>query len=421
MPLTDHLAVWLHGNRVGSLEQGLDREIRYVPDQDAPLSVAASGLAPWSPDLTQNWFDGLLPEEGRRARLAARLGLRTEDTFGLLAQVGWECAGAVAVLPDGVHPSAGRYDLVSDSTIGEQLDGLPSLAGIPDSEIRMSLGGAQEKLLVARVGDSWAIPLEGAPSTHILKPEPEQWPGLASAEAWALVAASKATPATEAVVSDSLGSRPVLIVTRYDRPVRGGAITRLHQEDLCQALGLPPGAKYAPVPPRPDSPSFLRLANILRERSADPPAELERLLAQVVVSVALRNADLHAKNLSIINEAGVVRLAPVYDVSATTAFVPRTTSVGLPVGGKFKITEIGTEHLVREALTWGIPERRSRQVVADAIERLRDGIELADDRWPNTPQSARDAAIAGVFAVAQEDPGRRSAAGLQASARPRKA
>jgi serine/threonine-protein kinase HipA len=324
-------------------------------------------------------------------------------------------------LPDGVHPSAGRYDLVSDSTIGEQLDGLPSLAGIPDSEIRMSLGGAQEKLLVARVGDSWAIPLEGAPSTHILKPEPEQWPGLASAEAWALVAASKATPAAEAVVSDSLGSRPVLIVTRYDRPVRGGAITRLHQEDLCQALGLPPGAKYAPVPPRPDSPSFLRLANILRERSADPPAELERLLAQVVVSVALRNADLHAKNLSIINEAGVVRLAPVYDVSATTAFVPRTTSVGLPVGGKFKITEIGTEHLVREALTWGIPERRSRQVVADAIERLRDGIELADDRWPNTPQSARDAAIAGVFAVAQEDPGRRSAAGLQASARPRKA
>jgi len=56
MPLTDHLAVWLHGNRVGSLEQGRDREIRYVPDQDAPLSVAASGLAPWSPDLTQNWF-----------------------------------------------------------------------------------------------------------------------------------------------------------------------------------------------------------------------------------------------------------------------------------------------------------------------------------------------------------------------------
>lgn len=177
----------------------------------------------------------------------------------------------------------------------------------------------------------------------------------------------------------------------------------------------------APVPPRPDSPSFLRLANILRERSADPPAELERLLAQVVVSVALRNADLHAKNLSIINEAGVVRLAPVYDVSATTAFVPRTTSVGLPVGGKFKITEIGTEHLLREALTWGVPERRSRQVVADAIEHLREGIEVANEKWPKTPKLARDAAAAGVFAVAQGDPGRRSPAGRQSPARPGKA
>jgi hypothetical protein len=92
----------------------------------------------------------------------------------------------------------------------------------------------------------------------------------------------------------------------------------------------------------------------------------------------------------------------------------------LPVGGKFKITEIGTEHLVREALSWGVPERRSRQVVADAIEHLREGIELANDKWPKTPKSARDAAIAGVFAVAQEDPGRRSPAGRQSPRRPRK-
>jgi serine/threonine-protein kinase HipA len=188
MPPAERLAVWLHGKQVGSLERDRDGEIRYVPARDATLSVAASGLATWSPELTQNWFDGLLPEEGRRARLAARLGVRNEDTFGLLAQVGWECAGAVAVLADGVSPTAGRYEPIPDQLVGDQLDGLPSLAGIPDAEMRMSLGGAQEKLLLARVGDSWAVPLEGAPSTHILKPEPEQWPGLASAEAWALVA-----------------------------------------------------------------------------------------------------------------------------------------------------------------------------------------------------------------------------------------
>jgi serine/threonine-protein kinase HipA len=406
--MSELLAVWLHGQRIGAIEQDRNREIRYVPERDASLSVAGSGLEPWSPDLTRNWFDGLLPEEGRRARLAARLGLRTEDTFGLLAQVGWECAGAVAVMPEGDGPAKGSYNLVPDSAIGQRLDALPSLADLPDSEIRMSLGGAQEKLLVARIGDSWAIPLGGSPSTHILKPEPELWPGLALAEAWALTAASHATEASEATVSNSLGSRPVLVVTRYDRPVRGGAVARLHQEDLCQALGLPPGAKYAPVPARPDAPSFLKLARILVERAADPPAELERLLAQVVVSVALRNADLHAKNLSIVNENGVVRLAPVYDLSPTTAFIPRQTTLGMPIGGKFKLPDIGTEHLVREASGWGIPERRSRQVVADTIESLRAGIAAADERWPNTPTAAREVAVAGVFAVAQEEPGRRS-------------
>jgi len=406
--MSELLAVWLDGRRVGAIEQDRTRDIRYVPERDAPLSVAATGLPPWSPDLTRHWFDGLLPEEGRRARLAARLGLRTEDTFGLLAQVGWECAGAVAVLPEGANPAGGTYRKVSDAVIGEHLDALPSLADMPDSEIRMSLGGAQEKLLVARIGDSWAMPLDGAPSTHILKPEPERWPGLALAEAWALTVAAGATAASEVAASNDLGSRPVLVVTRYDRPVRAAVITRLHQEDLCQALGLPPGAKYAPIPPRPESPSFVRLARILLARAGDPPAELERLLAQVIVSVALRNADLHAKNLSIINEGGVVRLAPVYDVSPTTAFIPRQTTVGLAVGGKFKLPEIGMEHIVREAVSWGIPERRARQVVADTVEGLRTGMTTANDTWPDVPKAAREVAIAGVFAVEQEQPGRRS-------------
>ena len=404
--MSNGLVVWLWSRRVGVIEQDRNRDIRFVPEIDAPLSVASAGLAPWSPDLTRNWFDGLLPEEGRRARLAARFGLRTEDTLGLLAQVGWECAGAVSVLPEGARPADGGYRRVSDAVVGEYLDALPSLADMSDSEIRMSLGGAQEKLLVARVDDSWALPLDGAPSTHILKPEPARWAGLALAEAWALTVAAAATPASDVVVSNSLGSRPVLVVTRYDRPLRDGVITRLHQEDLCQMLGLPPGAKYVSVPPRPDSPSLLRLARILLARAGDPPAELDRLLAQVVVSVALRNADLHAKNLSIINEGGVVRLAPVYDVSPTTAFIPNQTTVGLPIGGKFKLPEIGTEHIVREARAWGLPERRARQVVAETVEALHAGIERANDIWPGVPRIVREVAVAGVFAVGLENPGR---------------
>lgn len=35
------------------------------------------------------------------------------------------------------------------------------------------------------------------------------------------------------------------LVARYDRVVRdNGTIIRLHQEDMCQAMGLPPGRKH---------------------------------------------------------------------------------------------------------------------------------------------------------------------------------
>ena len=101
--------------RVGTLEKTGSGDLLYAPGVDVPLTVAASGLATWSPQLTRNWFDGLLPEGDRRVRLAARFGLRSEDTFGLLAEIGWECAGAVAVLPDGRSPTSGRYEPIAQN------------------------------------------------------------------------------------------------------------------------------------------------------------------------------------------------------------------------------------------------------------------------------------------------------------------
>jgi serine/threonine-protein kinase HipA len=408
--VSERLAVWLGRHRVGALERS-GATIRYVPEIDAPLSVAASGSEPWSPELTRNWFDGLLPEESRRSRLASRFDLRPEDTFGLLREVGWECAGAVAVLPDDRIPATGTYRGVTDDELGDLLDALPSIAEIPDAEIRMSLGGAQDKLLVAWRDGGWALPLDGAPSTHILKPEPERFPGLAVAEAWAMDVARRATPTAEATVARSLGSRPVLVVTRFDRVVLpSGDVRRLHQEDLCQVIGAPPSAKYASNPLRPGSPSLARLAEVLADRAANPASELLRLLTQVVISVALRNTDLHAKNLSIVNDRGVARLTPVYDVSPTTAFIERQRTMGLPVGGKWRVDEIGTIHLVPEAETWGVPVRDAQAQIAETLEALQVGVEAADARWPDVSPKARLEAMAGIFAVSRATPGRR---GLQ--------
>jgi serine/threonine-protein kinase HipA len=391
--------------RVGTLEKTAAGDLAYSPGIDSPLTVAASGLATWSPQLTRNWFDGLLPEGDRRVRLAARFGLRSEDTFGLLGEIGWECAGAIAVLPEGQLPSSGRYEPVDDAGVAERLDALPSIDLEPDDAVRMSLGGAQDKLLLARIAQRWALPIDGAPSTHILKPEPDLWPGLAAAEAWALRVASAATPTSAAKLSTELGARPVIVVTRYDRHHPGDRIIRIHQEDLCQALGLPVGLKYA-RPGHPEDPSLARLARILVERAVDPPAELTRLLEQVAASVALRNADSHAKNLSILHVGNAVRLAPLYDVAPTIAFLPRQTTLGLSIGGKFKLTEIGSEHLVAEAKSWGIPERDATETIGAVAAAMGSAVEEANDLYPTMPATARELAIAGIFQIQQQRPGK---------------
>jgi serine/threonine-protein kinase HipA len=174
-----------------------------------------------------------------------------------------------------------------------------------------------------------------------------------------------------------------------------GQVHRRHQEDLCQILGLPPEAKYAEPPMKPGKPSWDRLATILLERALDPTGERLRLLEQMTVTIAVGNADAHAKNLSVIHErGGLVSLAPMYDLVPTLAFIPRQTRAALPVAGKFRMDEITVEHLVREAVSWSIPERRARGTVLGSLDALRSGISSADAAVPQIDPGVRGAVLA---------------------------
>lgn len=405
--MSDSLRVWLDAVPIGTLVRG-DDELRFLPDGDAAvLSVAAPpGGTAWSPALTRAWFDGLLPEGDRRARVEARFGLRDGDTFGLLGEIGWECAGAVAVLPLDRTPHDGRLEPTTDGEVARMLDALPDLPLDRDDELRMSLGGAQDKLLLAGAPGAWALPLDGAPSTWLIKPEPERWPGLVAAEAWALRLARSITDAAEAIIVTHLGRRPALLVRRYDRSSSDAGTVRVHQEDGCQALGLAPSRKYARPGAEDRSPSFRAIANLLLERAADPPAELVRLLRLVTIAVTVRNADLHGKNLSLLHERGTVRLAPVYDLLPTVAFIPGQWSAGMPVGGAYRLDRIGSDHLVSEATSWGLPERVARETIGSAVAGLQAGLDAADAAMPAVPPSARDAVVAGLSAVGLPRPGR---------------
>ena len=62
-----------------------------LPLQHEPCTVAAS----------MRWFDGLMPEPGRRVKLKTLVGATSEQTWALLASAGMDCAGAVQVGEEG--------------------------------------------------------------------------------------------------------------------------------------------------------------------------------------------------------------------------------------------------------------------------------------------------------------------------------
>ena len=397
------LVVWLGAEPVGDLDRGRRGDLRFTRRPDSPsLTVAAEGAGPaWPPAFTRAWFEGLLPEEVRRTTAEVEHGVARGDTFGLLAAIGWECAGAVSVLPEGRQPAAGAYRQLTDAEVWERLDAMPRSVAPLDRDLRMSLGGAQDKLLLARLDNHWHLPLDGAVSTHILKPEPERHPGLAVAEAWSLAAASAVTGAAVAHLEAPPGHRPTIIVERYDRGISDGIVSRHHQEDGCQVLGLPPEAKY-PRGTGPREASLARIAALLVARAEDVPAELGRLLQQVVVNVALLNTDAHAKNTSVLHTGPrTISLSPLYDVAPTLWFMPTQQRAAMPVGSRWLMTEITRRHLLAEGVSWGIPEGEARLVIAAALESLREGMTEADRRYPAVSAGMRAAVDAQLLRLGQ--------------------
>ena len=368
------------------------------------LTIAPDGSdATWSAAFTRAWFDNLLPEESRRTAAEAEHDVERGDTLGLLAAIGWECAGAVSVLPEGRQPASGSYAGLDDEDVWRRLDALPrTVAGI-DREVRLSLGGAQEKLLLARLDGRWYLPLAGAVSTHILKPEPVRYPGLAVGEAWALAVASAATLTATAEHVAPRDHRPLIVVERYDRVIRGRAVERIHQEDGCQVLGLTPQQKY-PRGTGPREASLSRFAALLLARARDPIVEMRRLLEQTTVNVALLNTDAHAKNISVMRTGPrTITLAPLYDVAPTAWFLPAQDQAALPVGGKWRIAEITRGHLLAESRAWGMPEPIARAVISDTLEALASGIADADRRHPTTPEGMRVAVEGQLRRLSQSD------------------
>ena len=136
----------------------------------------------------------MLPEEKNREIIASILGISARNDFALLEQIGGECAGAVTFIPAGSTLPVGKpeYRPLGEAELAEILRELPRrplMAGSKD--IRLSLAGAQNKLAVHVEDGNISLPLQNAPSTHVLKPAIPRFAGLVQNEAFCMRLAAK--------------------------------------------------------------------------------------------------------------------------------------------------------------------------------------------------------------------------------------
>jgi serine/threonine-protein kinase HipA len=380
------LEVYFEQRLVGTLVQDDSGQLRFTY-HEAWLADPASVPISWSLPLrsepfnhreTRPFFAGLLPEAEKRELVARALGVSDRNDFALLDRIGGECAGAITLLHAGETPppvsKEADYRLLDDGELRRILDVLPDrplLAG--EEGVRLSLAGAQDKLPVLVVDGRIALPLHGAPSTHILKPPIRRFEDTVFNEGFCLALAKAIGLDVAAAEIRAVGDRPFLLVARYDRARgRDGAVRRLHQEDFCQALGIVPELKYQSE----GGPSLRQCFELVRNAAVRPVVDLARLLDAVLFNLLIGNRDAHGKNFSLLFTDEGLQLAPLYDVVSTDVYPGLSPRLAMRIGGKDETGAIYPRHWERFAKEAGLAFPQVRRRLLDLARAL--------------PQAARD-------------------------------
>lgn len=368
--------------------------------RSAPGAFAISLSMPlaqpvWGPDVALPWLMNLLPEGEPMRAMQRALGVAQEDVLAMISATGGDLAGALRV--GGPRPGGDEYRPVPGGAALERILGelprKPFLVG--DDGVSMSLAGAQDKLPVAWLDGQVAIPLNGAPSTHILKPDNPRLAGSVQNEALCMVLAARCRLPTAPVTTGRAGDRAWLLVERYDRRGVPGAVERLHQEDFCQALGLPPGAKYERNQTGVPGPSLADLFALVRRHMT--AVDINRLLDAVIFNVAVGNVDAHAKNHSILLSAGGgAALAPLYDLMSGLSWDAITQNHAQAIGGQTRGRHVQRRHWRRMAQACGLAPAATVRRVVEVTERIQREITPAAEQVAAMPAGA--GGFLGMFA-----------------------
>lgn len=335
------------------------------------------------------YFEGLLAEGSARTALASELGIAEEDWVGILAACGRECVGDVLVVDRRLPESpldVGGYEPLDDDALRRMFLNEPSVAR-ENVATRLSLAGTQSKTALAFDDElsergRWLRPVGLSASTHVLKTSHLR--DLPEVEYLCMSAARTCGMNVADIRLLDLGN-PVLAVERFDREVSHVdgrlMVSRCHQEDMAQALGVNGGSKYAEL----DGGSIHVMAELLKRHGARPASDVAGLAQTACLNYLVGNCDAHLKNFSILHEGrdrdggALVSLAPAYDVVSTTYFPNHPRRLAMRLGDARTIDEVTPDSLHALAADLGIRDSALRRLARPLVEGMVDGVRRASE------------------------------------------
>ncbi len=370
------LHAFMEGKWMGMVirDKKLDRlSFRYDPKwiadvENFPLSLSMPlATTRHGHKVVETFLWGLLPDhEGILRQWGKKFKVSHRNPFQLLWHVGEDCAGAVQFIrSDQIEnwskkSRPGGIVWMKESEIVERIQLLLTdySASRTNNDIGyFSLAGAQPKTAFFYDPEShrWGIPSGKIPTTHILKPATSAFDSYAENEYFCMRLSEMSGLSTASSSLQYFENYPVIIIKRYDRITASRGVIRIHQEDMCQALGRMPQQKYQSE----GGPSLVDIIKLIREYSSDHLVDELRFIDSIIFNWLIGGTDAHAKNYSfLIASGGQVRLAPLYDLSSILPYSRQTNlrkaGMAMKIGGAYKLREINAERWEKCALELGM-------------------------------------------------------------------
>jgi len=413
------LDIYVGSSKVGRYFRAADgaTSFRYDPDwlsseRAFPISLSMPlSDRVWSGEGATSYFDGLLPDDRTvREKIAAREHADSAGIFDLLAVIGRDCVGALRFVPEGLDPgdpAKMNYRPVSNGEIATRIASLattPLGVNFDDDDFRISIAGVQEKTAFLRFDEQWQLPLGPTPTSHIFKPAMKQGPYGADFSdtpwnEWLCLTLCSALGLESAKAEVLIfNDKPVIVVERFDRRWQDGVLYRLPQEDICQALGVPPTRKYQ----RDGGPGITDILEFLNGAVAPHEDRLALMKAQIVFWL-LAAIDGHAKNFSIFLTPGGYKLTPLYDVMSAAPypeFPDKKIKLAMSVGDNsyYRLQQIQLRHFYQTGQKAGLREQELDELFSTLGAQINDAIAMAVALAGDAgmPESTSEPILAGV-------------------------